>query len=207
VVLELRAVFGWRLSPGYFDVFAQALQWYMRAAQPATPVSSAARGIPTVRDCPISLSKMGDWATQATILGVHVDTVAFTLSLPLDKQRKLTATLFDDFPRTRTVATVRGIRSLIGSLRSLATVARPGRYFVWRLQSACNSANAAAVGGCAPPHTQVRLSAGFHDDLDWWRWLVQHVTLMTTPLSSPVCAHVERPPHLILVSDASRWGI
>jgi hypothetical protein len=45
VVVPLRGCFGWRLTPGFFDLFAQAIRALVRAATPDSPVSDAARAL------------------------------------------------------------------------------------------------------------------------------------------------------------------
>lgn len=276
VVVDLRGAFGWRLTPGFFDLFAQAIQYQVRAARPGAPTSAAARAIaatriridrpppgtkittlppdpsaealvlgddspynvnyhvddgvmadvrdeatlrhraavlidahfalfgghePHLRPCPISLSKMGNWSTKAVILGVVIDTASMSLSLPADKRARLTSLLFREFPPSRRTASVRDVQVLIGSLRFLALVVRPGKYFLSRLQEACGCVNG------LPPTTMLSLRSGFHDDLRWWRWLVGQVELTSVSLAMPLWMHVTRPPCRRLLSDASKWGM
>jgi hypothetical protein len=269
--------FGWRLTPGYFDVHAQALQHAVRAAGPGTTVSATVRSIvdahvrvtpppagtviararpdpaaqlltlgcgsrcdvhyhvdnglladvredvllhisavlvdvhlqafgdhePGLRPCPVSLSKLGDWSTCATALGFVIDTAAGTIALTPEKRAKLNTTIFADFTTTRATAPLREIRSLVGLLRHLATVVRPGRSFLWRLQRVCNQAQ--RDGACG--RACVRLTAAFHADLAWWRWLVRRVQLMTVAIGMPLWGYVKRPPALTALSEASRWGM
>ena len=88
---------------------------------------------------------------------------------------------------------------LIGNLRYLALVVRPGRNFLWVLQGALRQAG-------SEPSSRVhwQLIAAYHTDLSWWRWLVTRAKHTTVPLSMPLSLHVERPAVFEIHSGASK---
>jgi hypothetical protein len=276
LIVELRGVFGWRLTPGEFDVCAQALRCLVKTTPPrAASASQAAQELalrhvrvedpppdvpaavvprdeaaltpplaadaaadihhhvddgavveqrrrlllaiaavvieahiqlfgydPTLRQCPVSLKKLAKtpWTTRASFLGLILDTHRFTLELPADKQARLSELCFQLWPASRTRATVHDLESLIGELRFVAMCVAIGKFFLWRLTARLTAVKRGGTG-------VARLQQEFHNDLDWWRFLVEHVQHMATPLSCPLWAHVKVPPHLVAASDASRKGL
>jgi hypothetical protein len=277
-LVELRGVFGWRLTPGEFDVMAQTLRHLVRASPPDTTVVSeealrlalqhvriedapegtvcvnvpedpAARpppqadsdaadvhfhvddgGMvdtrrhllrrlsaivfdcifkifgydPLLRECPVSLKKLleAPWTTRAAFLGVILDTNRMVLELPADKQAKLRRICFEQWPASRKRATEHELDVLMGELRFVAMCVALGKFFLWRLQATRNKARGAKVGARG-----LVLDAEFHRDLGWWRFLVQRVGGMETPISCPLWHHVKVPPHLVVASDASRQAM
>ena len=156
------------------------------------------------RPCAVNTEKLlqsGGWSWKAKVLGVILDMVHMTVTLPQDKLDKLTDLIFQLFPRTRATATVRDIQVLLGNLRYLALVVRPGRFFLWELQRVLNRA-----GTDNHPLAVLQLDEGFHADLDWWRWLVGQVQHRTVSLEMPMWFHVVRPAAFEIYSDASGWG-
>jgi hypothetical protein len=276
LVVELRGVFGWRLTPGEFDVCAQALRHLVNTTPPrAATLSRAAeelvaqyvaveeppadeppaevprdaaagppplaedapadihhhvddggvvetrRGLlarvaavvvqahltlfgydPDLRQCPVSLKKLltSPWTTRAHFLGLIIDTHRFRLELPPEKQAKLRELCFNKWPASRTRATVHELECLIGELRFVAMCVAIGKFFLWRLTALLTAAKRGGTG-------VARLHPEFHNDLDWWRFLVQRVGAMTVPLACPLWAHVKVLPHLVVASDASRKGL
>ena len=77
-------------------------------------------------------------------------------------------------------------------------VVHPGRYFLWVLQGALQQAG-------SEPSSRVQLTAAFHADLSWWRWLVTRVEHTTVPLSMPLFLHVERPA-VFEIHETRQWG-
>ena len=73
--------------------------------------------------------KISPWDTRLCVLGWDIDTVAMTISVPLEKLERLRDTLHEWSP-DRVVASDEELRSLIGRLLHLCEVARPGKYFV-----------------------------------------------------------------------------
>jgi hypothetical protein len=115
---------------------------------------------------PPNLDKAVPWTTRLHALGVIFDTVAFTVSLPEDKVAKLRAIVFEQYNANRATATVKELKSLLGSLRHYAFCVRSGRYFLGRLQRTAND------GGFMSPSSTVALTPGFHGDMELWRWAV-----------------------------------
>ena len=97
----------------------------------------------------LSLHKISLWDTQLCVLGWDIDTVAMTISVPLEKLERLRDTLSEWSP-DRVVASEEELRSLIGRLLPLCAVMRPAKYF---LRHMLNQA------GLPPVRT---LSAKFH---------------------------------------------
>ena len=124
------------------------------------------------------------------------------LTWPDDKAEKLNSLLFAEWDDKRTSVMVRQLQVLIGNLRNLASVVRPGRYFLWALQRVLR-----LVGADPHPQEIVHLTPEIHADLEWWRWLVGQAELMTVSLDMPLFFHVERAPLFEAQSDASGWGM
>ena len=70
--------------------------------------------------------------TRLCVLGWDIDTVAMTISVPLEKLERLCDTLHELSP-DRVVASEEELRSLIDRLLHLCEVVRPGKYFVRRM--------------------------------------------------------------------------
>ena len=192
----------WWVDDGTF-VEQGTNQYLNKVAEVAVDCHFAAFAEPCdLRPNPVSISKLketGGWATRHKVLGIMVDTVLMQISLPDDKKAKLTSLLFEQWDERRKFCTVRELQELIGNLRYLALVVRPGRYFLWVLQGALRRAGTL-------PSSRVQLTAGFHADLSWWRWLVTKVEHTTVPLSMPLFLHVQQPAAFEIHSDASKWG-
>jgi hypothetical protein len=276
VLVELRGVFGWCLTPGEFDVLAQALRHLVRSKRPSAPASEAALALalryvrveppppgtvitpipadpaacppplapdapvdihhhvddgamvetrrellckisalvidahlqllgyaPGSRECPVSLKKLlaAAWATRAKFLGLIIDTNSMTLELPEDKQRRLVLLVFDIWGPARTHASEHDLECLIGELRFAAMCFPHGKFFLWRLRATLNAAK------LQPHRRSIALTADFHADVAWWRWLVQRIGGMQTSLTCPLWQHVKVPPHLAIASDASRKAL
>ena len=73
--------------------------------------------------------KISLWDTRLCVLGWDIDTVAMTISVPLEKLERLRDTLHEWSP-DRVVASEEELRSLIGRLLHLCEVVRPGKYIV-----------------------------------------------------------------------------
>ena len=72
--------------------------------------------------------KISLWDTRLCVRGWDIDTVAMTISVPLEKLERLRDTLHEWSP-DRVVASEEELRSLIGRLLHLCEVVRPGKYF------------------------------------------------------------------------------
>ena len=97
-------------------------------------------------------------STVLTFLGLEIDTVALTVSVPAGKLSEI---------RLKTQAavrskklTLRSLQSLIGSLSFICRAVAPGRAFLRRLID--------LLSGCNKPWHKIRLSRGAKADLQMW---------------------------------------
>ncbi len=141
---------------------------------------------------PISPTKTEGPATKLVFLGIEIDSVSMTISLPPEKLSRLRA-MIRDWESKRS-CTKRELLSLIGYLQHACRVIRPGRSFLRRMIN--------LSAGVRALHHKVRLNAGFRSDLKWWNCFLP-VWNGTCPMSSVV----RGKPKVVLTSDASgSWG-
>ena len=164
--------------------------------------SSQANPVPVM-----SQKKLTDWLVAQEILGFVVDTQKMSISVPARKIDEI-QTLLKEWPSTRQEAKAKQVWSLTGKLRHIATVLRPGRYMVWRLEFCTGVANLDHVQSVVQKETTVRLNEEFHADLGWWKWAVQQASLLAgVSLYSPFYDHVHWPPTRHWLSDATLKAI
>ena len=160
--------------------------------------------------------KTTSWDTSMDMLGWTIDTISMMISVTQEKVAQLRA-LVAEWPTDLRVSTVKEVRSLLGKLLHLCEVVRPGKFFVRRILNQLGLAllkaeeglgNGVNVGGkhrrgCA------RLSREFHDDLAFWKIVVEMATGPngTTRLEAPLFCCFSQPPSRILISDASGDGM
>jgi hypothetical protein len=148
---------------------------------------------------PISQRKLaleGTPATEAIFLGILVDSERLELRLDTVRLQAILVELQSWVGKTS--ATVREIASLVGVLAFAARVVAPGRLYMSRLIEALR------VGRAGPRRYDRRrdLSAGFQDDVTWWRLVMPQwngVSLLAPLLPSS-------DPRFVIYSDASDWG-
>ena len=159
LVLELCAPFGWTSSPAFYELFGRAISFrHGRCSNALNPrgffnyhwvddhvnvvVATAANQDECERSLraamlsvlgpeAINEDKFSKWSTRLKVLGLIFDTVAGTVSMPEDKlikARTAVATAYHSTTINRTQ-----YRSLLGSLRHVATCVRPARAFLQRL--------------------------------------------------------------------------
>ena len=141
----------------------------------------------------ISVNKTEGPAVCFTILGIQVDTVAMTLSLPAEKLQRI-GSLLQEW-HGRSARTRRDLESLVGTLQHAAYVVRPGRLFLRGIYD--------LLAGTShfKPHYFVRLNAECRADIEWWftfhrSWNGHHSQSRLPP-----------PPDVVLCTDASgSWG-
>ena len=92
-------------------------------------------------------------------LGIDIDSIHMTLSLPDDKMDKLHTEL--EFFNNRTRATKRQLQRLCGIVAHCSKVIRGGRIFSRRLID--------LLSGLGPNNPRIRLTSDFLLDIDWWR--------------------------------------
>ncbi|KAI2507850.1 hypothetical protein MHU86_6630 [Fragilaria crotonensis] len=165
----------------YVDDFILAAQTkrhrrrVMRAALHAIdhvlrPLAPSDRGS---RKEPVSIKKLrqGDasWATQKTILGWDLDTVAGTLNLPPHRLARL-YTLLDAFPPTRKRVPLPAWHQLLGELRSMAAALPGARGLFSTLQDALRHGD----------RHRVRLSRRIFDSLADFRAIADSLRTLVT---------------------------
>ena len=141
---------------------------------------------------PIAPHKLEGPATRLAFLGILIDTVNDTLSLPADKLARLKATIAEW--RTRKYCKKRELLSLIGVLQHACRVVRAGRTFLRRMVDLASTVR--------DLDHWVRLNSGFRSDLRWWDLFVVDWNGIT------MCdSLIHRTPVATITSDASgRWG-
>ncbi|XP_077773920.1 uncharacterized protein LOC144325210 [Podarcis muralis] len=107
---------------------------------------------------PLAADKTEGPATQLTYLGILLDTVSQTSSLPKDKLVALKTVIEELIPLEK--VSLRQIQSLLGHLNFACRVVAPGRPFCSRL--------ARLTVGLKAPHHRVRLSREVRTDLSIW---------------------------------------
>ena len=171
--------FGLRSSPFLFDTIASALEYIFRqqlhnqhiihylddfliAGPPHSPTCNDSfirieelckqLGIQT------KLEKRTPPTTSITFLGIQLDTISQTASLPEDKLTKLRQelTTFHSLKK----CTKRSLLSLIGKLAFAAKVIPAGRIFVRRLIEASTKVPSL--------HHHIRVSKAMKADIEWW---------------------------------------
>jgi hypothetical protein len=206
--------FGLRSAPLIFSAVADALEWVVRSRGVrsichyiddfiivgAPRSDECARGLQIFLSTSealgmrISVDKTEGPAVCLTILGIQVDTLAMTLSLPAEKLQRI-GSLLQEW-HGRSAGTRRDLESLVGTLQHAAYVVRPGRLFLRRIYD--------LLAGTShfKPHYFVRLNAECRADIEWWvtfhrSW--NGVAIIRSPDS--------RPPDVVLCTDASgSWG-
>ena len=174
-----RLPYGSRSSPHIFNNFADLLCWifievchiptsehylddYILAA---TSQALCSRFLHTATDMcqflgvPLSPEKIVGPSTSITYLGIKIDTILFTISLPLDKLQKLKSNIITWHRRTS--CTKKELLSLIGFLSFACKVVKPGRIFLRRLIDL--STSAVSLSSSIVVSEEARL------DILWWR--------------------------------------
>ncbi|XP_077790847.1 uncharacterized protein LOC144328967 [Podarcis muralis] len=107
---------------------------------------------------PLAADKTEGPSTRLTYLGILLDTVAQTSSLPSDKLANLRRVIEELLPLRK--VSLRQLQSLLGHLNFACRVVAPGRPFCSRL--------ARLTSGLKAPHHRVRLSSQVKVDLSIW---------------------------------------
>lgn len=111
----------------------------------------------------VNYNKVVDPTQCLTFLGVEVNSVTGTLSLPLEKLSDLRCTLNDFVGRNR--VSKRQLQSILGSLNWAGSVVQGGRVFTRRLIDLCNTLK--------KPGDRVKLSMEAKADIAWWRNFIE----------------------------------
>ena len=184
--VDLQLPFGLRSAPAIFNRLADALEYilvhnygiedllhylddFFTCGPPSAdpPRSTAAiqkRTILTVFEnlgIPVSdgADKVVGPATQLKMLGIILDSIAWTRSLPSDKLEALQAALHAWGQRA--TCSKRELLSLVGSLSFAAKVVPPGRTFLRRLIDLSTT--------CTALDGTLHLTPDAQDDISWWQ--------------------------------------
>ena len=178
ILIDKVLPFGFRSAPIIFSAVADGLQWVIqrRGIQhlfhylddfitigPARSKVCENNLGTIISTCaclgvPLETEKREGPATVITFLGLELDTMAFTIRLPVDKLRRLRGLL--GTWSNRKAIQKRDLLSLIGYLQHAAKAVRQGRTFVRRLIDL----------SMATHHLEsfVRLNTASRSDLAWW---------------------------------------
>ena len=124
---------------------------------------------------------------RLTFLGVEIDSVAMTLSLPQKKLDDLQGLVEDFLSRQR--ANKRQLQQLAGKLNWACKVVYGGRTFLRRVLDLMNS--------LPKQYSKTRLSESFHKDIEWWALFLKsfngqcdfYDTRPVTDLQTDACQH------------------
>ncbi|KAK3733123.1 hypothetical protein QZH41_003228 [Actinostola sp. cb2023] len=130
--------------------------------------------------------------TRLTFIGLEVDTIAMTVSVPEDKLCDLESILNKWQNKRR--CTKRQLQSLIGKLSFVATCIPPGRIFMSRLLQMLRL--------LYRQHHHAHLTQNFRKDIQWWQTFLRSyngISLILEDNTTPV-------PDAIVASDACLTG-
>ena len=208
--VDARLPFGLRSAPKVFNAVADALEWCVRHrgvklvdhylddfiilgppnCESCALSLHAVREVAAMLGIPLAEEKCEGPSTVLTFLGIQIDTVHMTLSLPAEKLGRIQCEL--EQWSSRRSCRRRELESLIGLLHHAARVVRPGRSFLHRLIS--------LLRGRRNDAKYIRLNSEARADI-WW-WLV--FAKLWNGVS--ICPAVGSP-QVFLTSDASgSWG-
>ena len=179
--VDARLPFGLRSAPKVFNAVADALEWCFRRrgvewvdhylddfivlGPPNSEV--CAHSLCMVREVaerlgiPLVEEKCEGPCTALTFLGIHIDTVQMTLSLPAEKLVRIQEELERWSGKKFRWCRRQELESLIGLLHHTARVMRPGRSFLHHLIS--------LLRGRRDNVKYIRLKAEARTDILWWR--------------------------------------
>ncbi|RLN78794.1 hypothetical protein BBJ28_00023541 [Nothophytophthora sp. Chile5] len=221
IVIELVAPFGWTGSPGFYEIAGGAIAHVHGAhANDVSPtgffnyhwvddhINVAADIGANCDDMDRSLrfaivavlgadaintKKFTNWSTRQRVLGLVFDSVEEQVSMPAEKIKKawhIVAAAYSASTLPR-----KAYRSLMGSLRHVATCIRAARPFLQRLRQRESRLHR---------FQSVRNTYDMRNDLLWW-WLVLH-----TPQLNGVSLdyfNTLPPPDVVVETDASDYGL
>ncbi|OWZ04799.1 hypothetical protein PHMEG_00023237 [Phytophthora megakarya] len=156
IIIELSAPFGWTGSPGFYEISPTCMVVITMMQNPTgffnyhwvdDHINVASNVGTTLNDMDRSLrfameaifgaegisdEKFTPWATRQRILGLEFDSTAELVRMPqtkIDKARRIIVAAY-----AVTVLSRKAYRSLLGSLRQVATCIRAARHFLQRLR-------------------------------------------------------------------------
>ena len=178
--------FGLRSSPFIFDKVATAIEWivkhhfsvqqFFHYLDDFLVVSPSSYGLAQHEHdiviqafkylaVPLAEEKLEGPVQSLTFLGIHLDTVQMTASLPETKLAELRI-LLTEFSQAA-YTTQRKLDQFLGKLSFASTVIVPGRTFtrrLWDLNKRFSQAR---------PYFRIKLNSECRKDLLWWKMLVE----------------------------------
>ena len=112
---------------------------------------------------PISSPKTEGPCYSLQFMGIILDSHRMEARLPEDKVERI-KTALSTFQSQRST-TLRELQSLIGTLNFACKVIPPGRPFLQRIIQ--------LTRGVKQPHHHIKLTAGFHKDIDMWKIFIE----------------------------------
>lgn len=208
--MDTRLPFGLRSAPKLFTALADAAQWLIRTRgvtcclhylddyffvePPHTPAKALAIATNTLAELgiPLAPDKVEGPTTRLSFLGIELDTIAMTASLPKHKLQRLQDMLVTWHDRK--ACTKRELLSLVGVLQHATMVVRFGRAFLRRMIELAKATR--------EYHHMVRLNRDFRSDVQWWR-----LFLPRWNGTSFLYPGITATPNITVYSDASgSWG-
>ena len=139
----------------------------------------------------INQDKVAQPAQRMTFLGIYIDCVAWTLSLPIDKLEKLKIYLSKWTVKQK--ATKKELQCLVGKLNWAAKVVRGGRTFLRNLINLIMKVELA--------HHYVRLGVAARGDIAWWQ-----MALVYFHGDTPFNMDIPLPSHVFATDACLRGG-
>ena len=207
--IDARLPFGLRSAPKIFNAIADVLEWCFRHEGVALVdhylddfiilgppnCENCARDLRIIREVstalgiPLAEEKCEGPCTVLTFLGIQIDTVRMSLSLPAEKLDRIQREL--ERWSSRKSCRRRELESLLGLLHHAARVVKPGRSFLHRLTS--------LLKGRRREAQYIRLNAEARADIMWW--------LVFAKVWNGISLCPRLSPQVFVTSDASgSWG-
>ena len=210
--VDFRFSFGLRSSPGVFTRFADAVCWIIQnvyklpytihysddffiiTLHPDSAFQDFERALQAFEDLgiPVATEKTVGPTTSLVYLGILIDSMYFTMSVPERKVKELLYILSQWSDRRKCTKTE--LLSLTGKLSDVCKVVEPGRIFVRRLFDLSKSVKSG--------HHHISLNNGAREDIQWWSdflpsWKCSTIIPQTYEL---------RDDDIRLSTDASKLG-
>ena len=123
---------------------------------------AAAKALCIELGLPLAPEKCEGPVTDLTFLGIELDTVAMSASLPAGRLAELKSLIVGWKRKTR--ASVKELQSLTGLLNFACYVVRPGRFFLRRIIDHTTHVQSLGLG----PHALFAIPDAVFADIDWW---------------------------------------
>ena len=123
---------------------------------------AAAKALCIELGLPLAPEKCEGPVTDLTFLGIELDTVAMSASLPAGRLAELKSLIVGWKRKAR--ASVKELQSLTGLLNFACYVVRPGRFFLRRIIDHTTHVQSLGLG----PHALFAIPDAVFADIDWW---------------------------------------